>query len=98
MLCGGANNILCSPDLSARLMAQGVTHVPDMIASAGAVVAGIARTVLGELDATGRIERLGDTLEAVLNESLRTGISPHAAAVRMADERLAQSPSQAAKT
>jgi len=98
VLCGGANNILHTPGISTRLMAQGVTHVPDMIASAGAVVAGIARTVLHEEDPSPRLEALGETVEWVLRTSLRRGDSPHETAMRLAQARLAESPTQVPKT
>jgi leucine dehydrogenase len=75
-LCGAANRILESSELSATLMQSGKIHVPDIIASAGAVVQGIAKTVMGEVDPAARVLALGRRAEAVLRESARTGESP----------------------
>lgn len=70
-VCGAANNVVASPAAAARLVARGVRHVPDVVASAGAVIDGIGATVMG-LDAAARgalIDRLGDTARRVLDEA-----------------------------
>ncbi len=69
---GAANNILASPEAARILHRRGVVYVPDTVASAGAVVAGISRTVMGVSDPTSLILRLGDTAAEILAESRAT--------------------------
>jgi len=83
-LCGAANRILQHDGLSLELTKAGCLHVPDIIASAGAVVQGISRTVMGESDSQERIVALGKRAEEVLQTSVRLGESPHTVAERMA--------------
>jgi leucine dehydrogenase len=89
IVCGAANNTLSSPAAAATLHARGVLHVPDVIASAGAVVAGIARTVMGVEDPTTMIDGLGATAAAVLDESERTNTPTPAVAASLARRRIA---------
>jgi leucine dehydrogenase len=42
-VCGGANNQLSGPEAARIMAARGVLHVPDIIASAGAVIEGSGR-------------------------------------------------------
>jgi leucine dehydrogenase len=82
-VCGAANNAVASRE-AARLLAQrGILHVPDPIASAGAVIDGIAASVMGLPDRGPLIDRLGDVAREVLAESLRSGRS----AIEVAEER-----------
>lgn len=69
VVVGAANNILTDPEAGRVLHRRGVALVPDPIASAGAVVAGIGRTVMGLADTRPLIERLGETAASVLGES-----------------------------
>lgn len=81
-LCGAANNALSGPDVPAILRARGVLHVPDVIASAGAVVEGIGRSVMGLADRGPLIDALGATAGELLAESAATGATPEALAER----------------
>lgn len=62
----GANNTLADDAAGAALHQRGILLVPDVIASAGAVVDGIGRTVMLLPDRTLLVDRLGDTAREVL--------------------------------
>ena len=89
MLVGAANNLLASPLAAHVLLARGITHVPDVIASAGAVIDGIGRTVMGLADRVPLIDALGDTAREVLAEAARAGRAPESVAVDIACARIA---------
>ncbi|GAB4563618.1 MAG: amino acid dehydrogenase [Haliangiales bacterium] len=82
-VCGAANNILADRASERRLMARDILFVPDVIASAGAVVDGVSRQVMGVRDAgerLARVDALGTIAREVLEESRRTGMPPTAVA------------------
>lgn len=83
---GAANNILVDEAAAEALLARKILHVPDVIASAGAVIDGIGASVMGLADRTDLIDRLGAVAEQVLRESRETGVSP----VRIAEHRARQ--------
>ncbi len=87
-VCGAANGIL-APGAAAILQSRGILHVPDVISSAGAVIEGIGRTVMGLPDRTPLIDRLGDTARAILQESLAGRGTPDEVAERRARARIA---------
>jgi leucine dehydrogenase len=87
-LCGAANNLLAGPDVAELLRARGVLHVPDVVASAGAVIEGIGRTVMALPDRTPLIDALGRTAAELLAESAATGATTEALAQRRAEARL----------
>jgi leucine dehydrogenase len=71
-LCGAANNIVAD-DRAARVLAdRGIAVVPDVIASAGAVIDGIGASVMGLADRTPLIDRLGETAYELLVEARET--------------------------
>lgn len=88
-VCGPANNVLTGIPAAERLQARGIIHVPDAISSAGAVIEGIGRTVMGLPDRTPLIEHLGRTALTVLRNAREQGITPHEAAEALAQQRLA---------
>lgn len=88
-LCGAANNILAGPEVAAILRARAVLHVPDVVASAGAVIEGIGRTVMRLPDRTPLIDALGLTAAELLAASAATGATTEALAERRAEARLA---------
>lgn len=88
-LCGAANNILAGPEVAAILRARGILHVPDVVASAGAVIEGIGRSVMNLPDRTPLIDALGDTAAALLAQSAATGRTTEALAEERAAARLA---------
>jgi leucine dehydrogenase len=88
-LVGAANNLLASPHAAQVLLTRGIVHVPDVVASGGAVVDGIGRTVMGLADRTPLIDALGDTAREVLGEAARTGRTAESVAVDLALARIA---------
>jgi len=88
-VAGAANGVLASEDAAEELRRRGILHVPDEIASAGAVVDGIGRTVMGLEDRTALIDRLGDTAREVLERAAAEGATPSRIAERIARERIA---------
>ena len=89
VLCGAANNILADPRVAEVLQSHGVIHVPDVLASAGAVIDGIGRSVMGLTDPTPLIDALGDTTRSVLAEAAARGVTSEAVAMALAGRRLA---------
>ncbi|MGL5850868.1 MAG: Glu/Leu/Phe/Val dehydrogenase dimerization domain-containing protein [Phycicoccus sp.] len=93
VVCGGANNQLADPGpggTAERLLARGITYCPDFLVNAGGVI-----QVSDELHgfdlqrARSRTATIfGSTLE-VLRQADRAGVSPAAAADRIAAERVA---------
>jgi leucine dehydrogenase len=88
-VCGAANNLLAAPDVAELLRARGILHVPDVVASAGAVIEGIGRAVMGLPDRAPLIDALGVTAGALLAESAATGATTQALAERRAAARIA---------
>lgn len=87
-ICGAANNVLTGVEAAKRLDARGILHIPDAISSAGAVIEGIGRTVMGLPDRSPLLDHLGQTAEMVLDEASRNGITPQEAAEGLARRRL----------
>jgi leucine dehydrogenase len=83
-VCGAANNVVASPDAEDVLLARGILLVPDVVASAGAVIEGIGRTLMNLADRTPLIDALGATARRILDESAASGTRPSAVAVRLA--------------
>lgn len=88
-LCGAANNLLAAPEVAELLRARKVLHVPDVVASAGAVIEGIGRTVMGLADRGPLIDALGVTAGELLAESAATGATTEALAEKRVRARLA---------
>jgi leucine dehydrogenase len=74
ILCGAANNIVAGARAERVLSERGITWVPDVIASAGAVVHGIARTVMHIDDPSPMIDRLGHITAEVLKTAREQGL------------------------
>lgn len=89
-VCGAANNILAEPSVAQALLEREVLHVPDVVASAGAVVDGIGRTVMSLEDRTPLIDALGDTARDLLAHSLETGRTTEELAIERALARVAR--------
>ncbi|MBZ5708900.1 Glu/Leu/Phe/Val dehydrogenase dimerization domain-containing protein [Nannocystis pusilla] len=88
-VCGAANNLLAGPGVAEALRARGILHVPDVVASAGAVIEGIGRSVMGLADRGPLIAALGATAAELLAESAATGATTEALADRRAAARIA---------
>jgi leucine dehydrogenase len=91
-VCGAANNALTDLEAARVLRSRGILHVPDPIASAGAVIEGIGRSVMGLSDPSPLIARIRTTAREVLEEALRSDRTPQEVAESRARQRIAQSP------
>jgi leucine dehydrogenase len=89
-VCGAANNIVASPAAEQRLLERGILFVPDIVASAGAVVHGVCQAIMGGADPWPRIDALGDIARAVLEESRASGRAPTEIAHARARARIAR--------
>jgi leucine dehydrogenase len=91
IVAGAANNQLREPADGDRLQARKILYAPDYVANAGGVIGGTPE-LLGWSDeeVPARIEGIYDTLLAVLRLAKAEGVSPHTAADRLAEERLAK--------
>lgn len=89
-VCGAANNILAERSVAEVLWRRNILHVPDAIASAGAVVEGIGRTVMELVDRTPLIDALGKTAFEVLQTAQDEKRTPLAVAEEKARARIAK--------
>ena len=90
IVAGAANNQLEGDEDGERLHERGILYAPDYVANAGGVING-CREILGftEDEARERIDRIYDTMLEVLRLAHARGLTPNAAADRIAEERLA---------
>ena len=90
IVAGAANNQLWEDGDGDRLHGRGILYAPDYVANAGGVISG-GREILGWSgeETNERIAGIYDTLLTVLRLARAEGIPPHAAADRLAGERLA---------
>ena len=89
IVAGAANNQLKDDADGARLRDRGILYAPDYVANAGGVING-CKEILGftEDEARERIDRIYDTMLEVLRLANQTGLTPNAAADRIAEARL----------
>ncbi len=91
VVAGAANNQLLDPAMGDALHARGIVYAPDFVINAGGVI-NISEELGRAYDlerARRSVERIAATLAAVFARSRRDGIAPHAAADRLAEERIA---------
>jgi len=88
VLAPGANNALADPEVAGILHERGVLHVPDVVASAGAVIAGLA-LMLMNTDPDRLIAALATTTADLLERSMREDVPTETLARVVAEERLA---------
>jgi leucine dehydrogenase len=90
IVAGAANNQLRDPEDGDRLQERDILYVPDYVANAGGVISGCAELLGWKEDAVkDRLERIYDTVLAVLRLAGEQGVPPHAAADRLVERRLA---------
>ncbi|AXH95277.1 Glu/Leu/Phe/Val dehydrogenase [Ornithinimicrobium avium] len=89
VVAGAANDTLDAPGVADLLRRRGITYVPDFIANAGGVLQVHGGEVgWSEEELTGRLERIGDRVGAVLQEADDQGVSSVTAALARAARRL----------
>ncbi|SFK38323.1 Leu/Phe/Val dehydrogenase [Geodermatophilus ruber] len=101
IICGGANNQLAHPGIAEQLVRRGMLYAPDYLVNAGGVIQvederhGSSALIPGGGGgfsferAQAKAERIFDTTLRVLRAADEQGISPAAAADRLAEERMA---------
>jgi leucine dehydrogenase len=72
-VCGAANNVVADSVAETRLAARGILFVPDVLASAGAVIHGVSRALMGVADSGPLIDALGATALEILVASRDSG-------------------------
>jgi leucine dehydrogenase len=87
-----ANNALADREAARVMVERGILHVPDLVASAGAVIEGIGRTVmnLSVADRGRLVDRLGDVAGEILDRAAASGTSATEVAESIARDRLAK--------
>jgi leucine dehydrogenase len=90
IVAGSANNQLASPEDAERLMRRGVLYAPDYVINAGGILQGVGLEALHWTRATldERLAGIGETLRRIYREAEAEGITPNAAAERLARARL----------
>jgi leucine dehydrogenase len=90
-IAGAANNQLAADHVGELLAARGILWVPDFVANAGGVV-----NIAVELEPAGydtgraetRVRAIGETIRTVLDHAEASGITPLAAAMEIAAQRV----------
>jgi valine dehydrogenase (NAD+) len=89
IVCGAANNQLAHDGIEKRLQERGIVYAPDYCVNAGGVI-----QVADELEgfdfdrAKARAAKIYDTTLSVLERATADGVSPSAAADRVAEQRM----------
>jgi leucine dehydrogenase len=91
VVAGAANNQLAAPVDADRLSAAGILYAPDYVVNAGGVLhlAGYERLGWTPEQMAERLAGIGDTLTQVFAAADLDGVTPEAAADRIASERIA---------
>jgi leucine dehydrogenase len=89
IVCGSANNILAHEGLADDLAAEGILYAPDFIANAGGLI-NVSLELHGYDPAKARAGAAGieQTMRNLLTEAEDAGVTPLAAAYRLARRRL----------
>lgn len=88
-VAGPANNQLADSAAGEGLMSRGITFVPDFVASAGGVIAGVNE--LADFDderVRSQIDRISNTVMEILEKSARLDVQPTEAALTLAKTRI----------
>jgi leucine dehydrogenase len=90
IVAGAANNQLAEPQDADRLADRGILYAPDFVVNAGGVLhlAGYERLGWSADEMIARLAGIGGTLERVLEAAVADGVTPQAAAMRLARERV----------
>lgn len=89
VVCGGANNQLASDQVADLLAERGVLYAPDFMVNCGGVIQVAEELVGGDLQrARERTEQVYATTRRVLERADTAGVTPLAAAMDLAQERI----------
>jgi leucine dehydrogenase len=90
IVAGAANNQLATPEDADRLAAAGILYAPDYVVNAGGVLhlAGYERLAWTPEEMTARLGEIGGTLREVFEAADHDGVTPEAAAARIAEARI----------
>lgn len=88
-VCGAANNQLATELDAKRLMSRGILYAPDFVVNAGGLI-NVSDEIRGYSAerAGARVDRIYDNTLRVLHTAHERNISPHHAAVELAEERV----------
>ncbi|CAA9257270.1 MAG: Branched-chain amino acid dehydrogenase [deaminating](EC [uncultured Blastococcus sp.] len=90
IVCGGANNQLAAPEVAEQLRARGILYAPDYLVNAGGVIqVEDERHGFSFARAQSRASGIYDVALRVFRAADDEGVSPAAAADRLAEERIA---------
>jgi len=92
IVAGSANNQLAEPEDAERLREAGILYAPDYVVNAGGVLQLLGIEGLGwdEAELERRLAGIGDTLRTLYREADEAGITPEAAAERLARRRISR--------
>jgi glutamate dehydrogenase/leucine dehydrogenase len=92
IVAGSANNQLAEPEDAERLHAARILYAPDYVVNAGGVIqlVGLEDRQWSETELEENLAGIGDTLRQVYRDAEARGITPAAAAERLAAERIAR--------
>jgi len=95
-VAGGANNQLVVPEMGELMRRQGILYAPDYVINGGGII-NVAAEISGNYSRSWvgqKLDRLIETLGAVLDEALETGQPTNAVADRIARQRIAEARSK----
>jgi glutamate dehydrogenase/leucine dehydrogenase len=91
VVCGAANNILAHEGLADDLAAENILYAPDFIANAGGIIhVSLELTGYEPEKARAGARGIEQTMRNLLQEAGEAGITPLAAAYRLARRRLGE--------
>jgi leucine dehydrogenase len=90
IVAGAANNQLAGSEDADRIAERGILYAPDFVVNAGGVLhlAGYERLGWSHAEMAARLAGIGATLERVLEAATAEGVTPQAAAMELARERV----------
>ncbi|MGH3545023.1 MAG: Glu/Leu/Phe/Val family dehydrogenase [Mycobacteriales bacterium] len=91
IICGAANNQLANPEVADLLAERDVLYAPDYVVNSGGVIQ-VADEIEGFVFERARKRAAGiyDTTARILRSAAQQGITPSAAADRLAEQRMAR--------
>jgi len=91
IVAGSANNQLTTPADAQRLHDRGILYAPDYVINAGGVIQliGLEDNGWDEQELERNLAAIGDTLRGLFRDAEEGGITPAAAAERLAAQRIA---------